>query len=225
MLITFHREELLKPLSHVAGVAERRQTLPILSYILLQHQNGKTVLTGTDLEVEISTQVPATAKSGGEITLPARKLLDIVRALPENSEIELRQDGEKAIVKAGRSRFTLLTMPVSDYPALQAPPWEQTLTLKQGDLRGILEQTQFCMAQQDVRYYLNGVLLEAGGGKLRVVATDGHRMAVGELPLSGANSEKQVIVPRKAVHEITRLLNPTDDTLTLQIGHEITRLL
>ncbi len=218
MLITFHREEFLKPLSHVAGVAERRQTLPILSYILLQHQNGKTVLTATDLEVEISTYASGTAKSGGEITLPARKLLEICRALPEGSEIELKQDGEKAIVKAGRSRFTLLTMPVSDFPALQAPPWEQTLTLKQGEFRALLEQTQFCMAQQDVRYYLNGVLLEIGSGKLRVVATDGHRMAVGELSVAGATGERQVIIPRKAVHEISRLLAPSDEPLTLQIG-------
>lgn len=218
MNITFHREDFLKPLSHVAGVAERRQTLPILSYVLLQHQNGKTVLTATDLEVEISTYTQGVAKSGGEMTVPARKLLEIVRALPEGSEIEIRQDGEKAIVKAGRSRFTLLTMPVSDFPALQAPPWEQSLTLKQSELCGLLEQTQFCMAQQDVRYYLNGVLLEVGDGKLRVVATDGHRMAVSELPLASAKGEKQIIIPRKAVHEISRLLAPSDDELTLQIG-------
>src|SRR6185369_5434101 len=112
----------------------------------------------------------------------------------------------------------LLTMPVSDFPALQAPPWEQTLTLKQGEFRALLEQTQFCMAQQDVRYYLNGVLLEIGNGKLRVVATDGHRMAVGELAIAGATGDRQVIIPRKAVHEISRLLAPSDEPLTLQIG-------
>jgi DNA polymerase-3 subunit beta len=218
MLISFHREDLLKPLSHVAGVAERRQTLPILSYILLQHRDGKTVLTGTDLEVEISTNAAGTAKTGGEMTLPARKLLEICRALPEGSEIEIRQDGEKAVVKAGRSRFSLLTMPVGDYPALQAPPWEQILSLKQGELKRLLEQTQFCMAQQDVRYYLNGVLLEVSNGKLRAVATDGHRMAVSELALASATGEKQVIVPRKAVHEITRLLAPSDDPVSLQIS-------
>jgi DNA polymerase-3 subunit beta len=218
MLITFHREELLKPLSHVAGVAERRQTLPILSFILLQHQDGKTTLTGTDLEVEISTVTTATARSGGEITLPARKLLEICRALPDGSEIELRQEGEKAVVKAGRSRFSLLTMPVADFPALQMPPWEQALTLKQSELKRVLEQTQFCMAQQDVRYYLNGVLLELGGGKLRVVATDGHRMAVTEVAVAGADGEKQVIVPRKAVQEITRLLTDSDEPVTLRLG-------
>ncbi len=218
MNITFRREEFLKPLSHVAGVAERRQTLPILSYVLLRHQDGKTVLTGTDLEVEISTVASGTAKSGGEMTVPARKFLEICKALPEGSEIDIRQEGEKAIVKAGRSRFTLLTMPVSDFPALQTPPWEQTLTLKQGELRKLLEQTQFCMAQQDVRYYLNGVLLEVGNGKLRMVATDGHRMAVGELALAGAKGEKQVIIPRKAVHEISRLLAPSDEPVTLQVG-------
>lgn len=218
MLITFQREEFLKPLSHVAGVAERRQTLPILSYVLLQHRDGKTVLTGTDLEVEISANVSGVAKSAGEMTLPARKLLEICRALPERSEIEIRQDGERAIVKAGRSRFTLLTMPVGDFPALQAPPHEQTLKLKQGELRQLLEQTQFCMAQQDVRYYLNGVLLEVSTGKLRAVATDGHRMAVGEMVCPAAKGDKQVIVPRKAVHEITRLLGNGDEAVTLQLG-------
>jgi DNA polymerase-3 subunit beta len=218
MLITFQREEFLKPLSHVAGVAERRQTLPILSYVLLQHRDGKTTLTGTDLEVEISTVSPAAAKGAGEMTVPARKLLEICRALPEGSNIELRQEGEKAIVKAGRSRFSLLTMPVADFPALQTPPWEQALTLKQGELKGVLEQTQFCMAQQDVRYYLNGVLLELGSGKLRVVATDGHRMAVSDLAVADAAGEKQVIVPRKAVQEITRLLSDSDEPVTLQLG-------
>ena len=218
MNITFHREDFLKPLSYVAGVAERRQTLPILSYILLQHRDGKTVLTGTDLEVEVSTVTTGTAKSGGELTLPARKLLDICRALPEGSEIDIRQEGEKVVVKTGKSRFTLLTMPVSDFPALQTPPWEQSLTLKQGELKALLEQTHFCMAQQDVRYYLNGVLLEVSDGRLRAVATDGHRMAVSELALPGAKGDKQIIIPRKAVHEIARLLTATDDSLTLQIG-------
>lgn len=218
MLITFQREEFLKPLSHVAGVAERRQTLPILSYVLLQHRDGRTTLTGTDLEVEISTQANGKAKANGELTLPARKLLEICRALPDGSEIEVRQEGEKAIVKSGRSRFSLLTMPVTDFPALQAPPWEQTLSLKQGELRRLLEQTQFCMAQQDVRYYLNGVLLEVGQGKLRAVATDGHRMAVSELAVPAAKGEKQVIVPRKAVHEINRLLSTDDEAVTLQLG-------
>lgn len=218
MNITFHREDFLKPLSYVAGVAERRQTLPILSYVLLQHQDGKTVLTGTDLEVEISTYAKGSAKSGGEMTVPARKLLEICRALPDGSDIEIKQEGEKAVVKAGRSRFTLLTMPVTDFPALQAPPWEMTLTLKQGELRTLLDQTHFCMAQQDVRYYLNGVLLEVGGGKLRVVATDGHRMAVSELASPDAKTDKQVIIPRKAVQEISRLLTSSEEALVLQLG-------
>lgn len=218
MHITFRREEFLKPLSYVAGIAERRQTLPILSYVLLQCQDGKTVLTGTDLEVEVSTNAPGTAKSAGEITVPARKLLEICRALPDGVEIEIRQDGEKAIVKAGKSRFSLLTLPATDFPALQAPPWEQSLTMKRGDFKRLLDQTQFCMAQQDVRYYLNGVLLEIKDGKLRAVATDGHRMAVSQIDTPGADGEKQVIVPRKAVHEITRLLDSSDETLTLQFG-------
>lgn len=218
MRISFQREDFLKPLNYVAGVAERRQTLPILSYILLRHKENKTVITGTDLEIEVSTYASGTADAEANVTLPARKLLEICRALPEGSQMEIIHEGERATVKAGRSRFSLITMPVSDFPIMQSPLWEKSLTLKQGEFRALLEKTQFCMAQQDVRYYLNGALLEISNGKLRIVATDGHRMAVGELACSGADGEKQVIIPRKAVHEITRLLNQTDDELTLRVG-------
>lgn len=217
MHIRFVREELLKPLSYVAGVVERRQTLPILSYLLLT-QSGETVeLTGTDLEVEIVARGKADAPGEGKVTVPARKLLDICRALPAEAVLDIRKEGDRVVVKAGRSRFTLTTLPIADFPNLEAAQWDQTVSLAQGDLKQALEQTHFCMAQQDVRYYLNGLLLELRAGRLRLVGTDGHRMAMTEIALAGAPvGDRQVIVPRKGIHEISRLLEPSSEAVELR---------
>lgn len=152
------------------------------------------------------------------MTLPARKLFDICRALPDEAEIDIRLEGGKAVLKAGRSRFSLMTLPVSDFPGIPASEWEHSLSLPEGVLKELIEQTHFCMAQQDVRYYLNGLLLELQGRRLRVVATDGHRMALSEAEIEGtAADQKQVIVPRKGVHELGRLLSG-EGNLTLRIG-------
>lgn len=219
MQITITREELLKPLGYVAGVVERRQTLPVLSFVLLRQQNGRMTLTGTDLEVEIISRVNQTGTGNGEMTLPARKLFDICRALPGNAEIVIKQEGEKSIVKSGKSRFALTTAPVADFPIVQASQWEQALTLSQKSFKCLLEQTHFCMAQQDVRYYLNGLLLELTGKKIRGVATDGHRMAISETVFEKTvKDDKQVIVPRKGVQEMLRLLGDTDDPVELEFG-------
>ena len=211
MLIQIQREDLLKPLSQVCGGAERRQTLPILSNILLHHGDSELVLTGTDLEIEVVTRVAQVKGEPGEITLPARKLLEICRALPAQASIEIKQDKDKATVKSGRSRFTLLTLPASDFPNIETAQWEQTLPVNQKALKSLLEKTQFCMAQQDVRYYLNGLLFDLSGKQLRAVATDGHRMAVAVIALSNpAKKEQQLIVPRKGVQEIVRFLEDDD---------------
>lgn len=218
MHVQVKRDELLKPLNHVAGVVERRQSLPILSYLLLKADAHEISMTGTDLEVEITVNGKASGTEG-EIMLPARKLLDICRALPPESELDIRKDGNKAVVKAGRSRFTLLTLPVADFPTLQAAGAEVSVTVPQAALRSLLEQTQFCMAQQDVRYYLNGVLIEVGEGRIRAVATDGHRMAMADYELgAAARGDKQVIIPRKGVHELVRILEDTDAPVELEIG-------
>src|SRR3990170_3994107 len=219
MQITITREDLLKPLGYVTGVVERRQTLPVLSYVLLRQQDGDMTLTGTDLEIEIIAKVSKAGGSSVEMTLPARKLFDICRALPADAEITIKKEGEKSIVKSGKSRFALATVPVTDFPSVQALQWEQALTLKQNELRKLLEQTHFCMAQQDVRYYLNGLLLEVTDKKIRVVATDGHRMAISESNLEkSVKSEKQIIVPRKGIQEMLRLLGDTDDQIELEFG-------
>lgn len=219
MQITLTREELLKPLGYVAGVVERRQTLPVLSYVLLRLQDGEMSLTGTDLEIEVVAKLKKTNGASFEMTLPARKLFDICRALPANAELTIKKDGEKAIVKSGKSRFALATVAASDFPYIQASQWEQVLTISQKSLRSLFEQTHFCMAQQDVRYYLNGLLLELTDKKLRAVATDGHRMALSEIALEkNIKDDKQVIVPRKGIQEMMRLLEDDDEAVELQIG-------
>lgn len=219
MQLTIAREDLLKPLSYVTGVVERRQTLPVLSYVLLRQQDGELTLTGTDLEIEIVAKVKPAGGGNLEMTLPARKLFDICRALPADAELTIKKEGEKSIVRSGKSRFALTTVPVADFPSVQASQWELGLTLSQRSLRRLLEQTHFCMAQQDVRYYLNGLLLEISGKKIRGVATDGHRMAISETALDKeAKGEKQVIVPRKGIQEMLRLLGDSDDPVELDLG-------
>jgi DNA polymerase-3 subunit beta len=219
MQINITRDELLKPLGYVAGVVEKRLTLPVLSYVLIRQQGGSMTLTGTDLEIEVIATIKKTDGAEAELTLPARKLLDICRALPGGAEIAIRKDGDKAIIKSGRSRFTLATMPVADFPYIQTSQWEQALTLTRKSLKLLLEQTHFCMAQQDVRYYLNGLLMEFAEKHIRAVATDGHRMAVSQITVEkGIKSGKQIIIPRKGIQEMMRLLDDTDATIEIQVG-------
>ncbi len=218
MHVRFQRNKLLQPLSYVIGVVERRQTLPILSHVLLRTSDESTTLTGSDLEVEVIAQAYGEVLESGNATLPARKLYDICRALPEDTELDIRLGGEKVLLKAGRSRFSLLTLPDSDFPDIPTSEWEHTLSITEDTLKRLIEQTYFCMAQQDIRYYLNGLLLELQSDRLRVVATDGHRMALSEAPIEGAGDiEKQLIVPRKGVQELSRLLGG-NGALTLRTG-------
>ena len=219
MHITVKREDLLKPLGIVAGVVERRQTLPILSNIMLRYNGKELTLTGTDLEVEISAQVSGKGGENGEMTVPARKLHDICRALPSESMIDVSLDKEKALIKSGKSKFRLLTMPATEFPTIETAQWDAKFTLAQNKLRWLLEKTMFCMAQQDVRYYLNGLLFEVSGQQLRAVATDGHRLSLAEVELtSSINTEKHVILPRKGVQEMIRFLDDSDAEVQLQIG-------
>lgn len=218
MHISVKREELLKPLAIVAGVVERRQTLPILSNILLRHDGQTLTLIGTDLEVEVSARL-AGQGSVGETTVPARKLYDICKALPNQTQIDITLEKEKALIKSGKSRFRLLTMPASEFPAIETAQWETSFSLTQKNLRWLLEKTMFCMAQQDVRYYLNGLLLEVGRKQLRAVATDGHRLSLADIDITySIDGEKQVIVPRKGVQEMIRFLEDADSEIKIQIG-------
>jgi len=222
MIITAQREELLKPLMQVGNVVQRRQTLPILSNVLLQvDADGRLQLTATDLEVEIRTNTRVQSTGAFEVTLPARKLIDICRALPEGAEVKLDLEGERAVLRSGRGRYSLGTLPAADYPSIEPTGTAQKLRLPCGDIRRLFEKTQFAMAQQDVRYYLNGLLLELAGKRLRAVATDGHRLAVCEASLAEeAGFDTQIILPRKAVLELARLLGEPDaeTVIELEIG-------
>jgi len=218
MKISAEREKILSPLQTVIGVVERRQTMPILANVLLSAKNDRLSVTATDLEVELVASANVSVQQNGEITVPGRKFLDICRALPEGAAISLVVEADKVTVKAGRSRFTLSTLPASDFPTVDEINAQQTLRLAQADFRRLLDKTHFSMAQQDVRYYLNGMLLEVDGKNLRAVATDGHRLALCEIELpSKAKSAQQVIVPRKGVLELQRILGSEGD-VDLAIG-------
>ena len=220
MHFTIQREHLLKPLQLVAGVVERRQTLPVLSNVLLVVEGQQLSLTGTDLEVELVGRVTLEdSAEPGEITVPARKLMDICKSLPSDALIDIRVDEQKLVVKAGRSRFTLSTLPANDFPTVEEGPGSFTFNLIQSKLRRLIERTSFAMAQQDVRYYLNGMLIEVQTGVLRAVATDGHRLAMCAMEAAIENTEKhQVIVPRKGILELARLLTEQDGEVAIVLG-------
>jgi len=219
MEIKLKRDEFLKPLGKVAGVVEKRQSLPILSCILLKTGTNQLVMTGTDLEVEVVSRMSANSGDGGEMAVPARKLLDICRALPADADISIKQEGEKAIVRSGKSRFTLTTMTAGDFPGVETSDWELETRIGQPVLKALLEKTMFCMANQDVRYYLNGLLIELSGDQIRAVATDGHRMAMSTAKLDNPVAKDwQAIVPRKGVIEMTRFLEEGGETVTVRLG-------
>jgi len=221
MKFVISREALLKPLNLVAGVVERRQTLPILANILLVVDGERVSLTGTDLEVELVGRVtlPVAAKESGEVTVPARKLVDICKSLPEGSDIEFTSAEGKVTVKSGRSRFTLSTLPAREFPNVEDSMGTHKFTVKQGQLKRLIERTSFAMAQQDVRYYLNGMLWELEAKQIRVVATDGHRLAMCTLATDLDITETtQVILPRKGVIEMSRLLLDEEAEIAVVIG-------
>ncbi len=225
MKFTIQRETLLKPLQQVVGVVERRQTLPILGNVLLNTTRKSLKLTATDLEVELQAQAQVAVTETGDITLPARKLLDICRTLPEEADIDISIKNERALIRSGKSRFTLATMPASEFPVVDKIKSARKLAVAQNDLRALIDRTAFSMAQQDVRYYLNGLMLEAASGVLRGVATDGHRLALCEFSLdTGDTTEQQVIVPRKGVQELHRLLEEDDAEVQVEIGSNHIRI-
>jgi DNA polymerase III subunit beta len=201
------RESLLEPLQAVIGVVERRHTMPVLANVLLTAGDQGLSVTATDLEVELVAALSVAVEKGGEITVPGRKLLDICRALPDGAQVNFSLSGDKVTVRSGRSRFTLSTLPAAEFPTVEDIKPQQRVTLPQSQLKRLIEKTHFSMANQDVRYYLNGMLLEVAGPMVRSVATDGHRLALCELSVDGVDATpQQVIVPRKGVLELQRLI-------------------
>ena len=218
MKLTAMREDVLAPLQSVIGVVERRQTMPVLANVLLAAKDNRLSITGTDLEVELVATSAVSVQQGGDITVPGRKLLDIFKSLPEKTSVTLATEGERVSIRAGRSRFTLSSLPAAEFPLVEEINAQQTLSVPQGEFRRLIDKTHFSMAQQDVRYYLNGLLLETDGKVLRAVATDGHRLALCEMELPGkAKTTHQVIIPRKGVLELQRIL-ATDGNIELAVG-------
>lgn len=226
MRFAIQREVLLKPLQQVVNVVERRQTLPVLGNLLVQIDAGALSLTGSDSEVEMVARVAVTDGSDdGETTLPARKLFDIVRALPDGSLLKFSLASDRMTLQAGRSRFTLGTLPARDFPTVESLDLVETVSLPEASLRELIERTAFAMAQQDVRFYLNGLLFDLREDQLRCVATDGHRLALCEAPLEqGVNSRRQIILPRKGVLELQRLLEGGDREVELEVGRNHLRM-
>lgn len=216
MRFSVQREGLLRPLQLVVGVVERRQTMPVLGNVLIRVAGGVANFTATDLEVELSGQCLVDAAEDGELTVPARKFCDIVRALPEGARIDLAQNGERVQLKCGRSRYTLATLPAAEFPSTEIGEVLDRVQIDQGSLKSLLDRSAFAMAVQDVRYYLNGLLVEVRQGGLRVVATDGHRLAMAESPEAGDSElRRQMIVPRKGILELQRLFDGGESEVEL----------
>ena len=219
MRFSLQREVFLKPLAQVVNVVERRQTLPVLANLLVQVADGQLSLTGTDLEVEMISRVAVDDAKDGETTIPARKLFEIIRALPDGSKVTVSQTAEKITVQAGRSRFTLASLPANDFPSIDEVEATERVRVPEAALKELIERTAFAMAQQDVRYYLNGLLFDLRESSLRCVATDGHRLALCEAAFEGGSQTKrQIIVPRKGVQELQRLLEGGERELELEMG-------
>src|SRR2546425_2493899 len=212
------RDALLKPLQAVAGIVERRHTLPILANVLLEQKDGQLHVTATDLEMQITAVAELAGKEGQATTVGARKLQDLLRALPDDATLNVDAAGSRMTVRAGRSRFNLQTLAATDYPRISLGQEQlQTLSLPQKDLRALFRLAEFAMAQQDIRYYLNGMLLVVEKGSLQAVATDGHRLSWASLKVAGDYQRQEVILPRKTVLELTKLLADVEDPVTIDI--------
>lgn len=219
MNIKINRDTLLKPLSSVSGIVERRHTLPILSNLLLEVKQNKIALTATDLEMQISLSINTAKSEELSITVSAKKLLDICRSLPENTEINIATQENRLQVKAGKSRFNLQTLPAADYPimAKAAGTTAAIVTISQRTLKRLFKQVEFAMAQQDIRYYLNGLLFEVRANRLNVVGTDGHRLSFTSTELSQNYEKQELILPRKTVIELIKLLDDSDEEVAIEI--------
>src|SRR6202171_3904437 len=212
------RDALLKPLQAVSGIVERRHTLPILANVLVEQKDGRLFMTATDLEMQITAHSELAGKQDQSVTVAARKLQDLLRALPDDATLNVDTSASKMIGRANRSRFNLQTLPAGVYPRISiAQEQQQTITQPQRDFRGLLKLAEFAMAQQDIRYYLNGMLLVVDKGSLQTVATDGPRPSYASLAVPGSYTRQEVILPRKTVLEVGKLLEESDDELTIDL--------
>lgn len=220
MKFSIQREDLLTPLQQVIGAVEKRQTMPSLSNVLVRSDDNHLSMTATDLEIELVSRVQLMVDQPGEITIPAKKFLDICKSLPAEAKINITIDADKALIQSGRSRFTLSTLPAADFPSLEAITSFYEFSMPQNVLRRLIDKTAFAMAQQDVRYYLNGLMLEVSRGMIRTVATDGHRLAYCEQVIDSELADsKQVIIPRKGVMELLHILSDSEEPVKITLGN------
>ncbi|MEN9659840.1 DNA polymerase III subunit beta [Iodobacter fluviatilis] len=219
-LLQAERDALLKPLATVTGIVERRHTLPILSNVLIRKDGDALSFTGTDLEIQISSR-QAEGFSGDDfaITVAAKKLSDILRAIADKTVVSMEEADGRLTIKAGKSRFNLQTLPAADFPQLAVDTnLRATIRMPQGQLKALLGRTQFTMAHQDIRYYLNGLFMVTEGNLLKLVATDGHRLAFASAEIPGDFAKNEVILPRKTILELYKLLADSDDEVTIDIA-------
>jgi len=225
MKLTIERAALLKSLTHVQSVVERRNTIPILSNVLIEADGSALSLTATDMDLTVIDKIAAEVSQPGATTAPAHTLYDIVRKLPEGAQVEIEAGGDDARLKlqAGRSVFTLATLPREDFPATSGDDLPQSFTLQAGELKTLIDRTRFAISTEETRYYLNGIFLHSTQSNslpvLRAVATDGHRLARVEMPLPDAAKDMPgVIVPRKTVGELRRLVEGVDDPVEIALS-------
>lgn len=219
-LVQIKRDDLLRPLQAVSGIVEKRHTLPILSNVLFERSGEVLVFLATDLEIQVSTSFSAPQKGTDNyaVTVSARKLQDILRALPEDADIALETQNNRILARSGKSRFTLQTLPAEDFPKLAAAGGTAVkVNVTQQALRKLLLLVQYAMAQQDIRYYLNGMLLVLDGDTMKAVATDGHRLAYATMKMAQKSEPLELILPRKAVQEIIKLLGDTEDEVSFEL--------
>ena len=217
------KEIILKPLQVVIGIVERKQTLPILSNVLIEKQPGKIRFTATDLEIQITTTIDIKESDGEStaITVGGKKIQEILRILPDQSKVSIEARENKAQIKSNKSRFSLQTLPAQDFPKLSNQlTAAKKIVLNQNTLKALLHSVQYAMAQQDVRYYLNGVLLIVEGKQLKAVATDGHRLAYNATSINTEYEKQEIILPRKAVVELCKLLNDSDDKVEIEFSQQ-----
>jgi len=219
MNFIINREQLLSPLQQIVSVIEKRQTMAILSNVLIVVSEDSLVLTGTDLEIQLIAKINLESSEPGQITVPARKFLDIIRLLPNEAEIKIELKDGKVKVTSGRSRFSLTTLDADNYPEFSEAELENQFVINAGQFKKSLDKTVFCMANQDIRYYLNGLLLHISNSKLKLVASDGHRLSIYEDNIgSSTGYEARIILPRKGVLELSRLLDDDDAELNIQFS-------
>ncbi len=225
MKFIINKEQLLTPLQQIVSVIEKRQTMPILSNVLINASEDSVILTGTDLEIQIIAKINLHPEEPGSITVSARKFLDICRLFPNDAEIICELQDDKVKVLSGRGRFSLTTLPAENYPDFSESEFEDQFLINAGKLKKALDKTLFCMANQDVRYYLNGLLLNVSNSRIKLVASDGHRLSLYDDDIGQATGyETRIILPRKGIQELSRLLDDPDAELNIQFSNNNIRI-